>query len=118
MKMGTVQDRIVERKLLDGAPVTLTPCAVSLPASSGSTRVVLKSFRPSGNGSLSVPWMVSEPTSTSEILFSSSNCSNWLYGMVSTCVYWIHRYWISITPRKSRENIPGGELMFPLLRLL
>src|ERR1700722_12005079 len=103
MKMGSTQDRIVDRKVLDGAPVTLTSCALSLPASSGSTRVVLKSFRPSENGSLSVPWMVSEPTSTSEILFSLSNCSNWLYGMVSTCVYWIHRYWISITPRKAAK---------------
>ena len=44
MKMGSAQDRIVDRKLLDGAPVTLTPCALSLLASSGSTRVVLKSF--------------------------------------------------------------------------
>ena len=58
---------MVEKKLLDGAPVTLTPCVVSLLASSGSTRVVLNSLRPSGNGSLSVPWMVSDPTRTSEI---------------------------------------------------
>jgi hypothetical protein len=40
-------------KKLDGAPVTLTPCAVSLLASSESTRVVL--LPPSGNGSLGVP---------------------------------------------------------------
>jgi hypothetical protein len=58
---------VVEKKLLDGAPVTLTLCAVSLIASSGSTRVVLNNLRPSGNGSLSVPWMVSDPTRTSEI---------------------------------------------------
>ncbi len=41
MKMGTTHDRMVERKLLDGAPVTLTPCVLSLAASSGSIRVVL-----------------------------------------------------------------------------
>ena len=40
MKIGSTQDNIVERKLLDGAPVMVTPCSFSLSASPGSTRTV------------------------------------------------------------------------------
>jgi hypothetical protein len=76
MKIGSTQDKTVERKVLDGVPVIVTPCSFSLSANPGSTRTVRNNFRPSGNGAFRVPWMVSVPTRTSEILFSASSCSN------------------------------------------
>src|SRR5260370_29069788 len=62
--------------------------------------------------------MVSCPTSTCAILFSSRSCSNWLYGMVSTWVKRSHRDWTSITPEEGRKDVPGRKLVLALLRLL
>ena len=48
---------------------SLGPLLLAADVGSATTDIVLNNLRPSGNGSLSVPWMVSDPTRTSEILF-------------------------------------------------
>jgi hypothetical protein len=40
MKIGSTQERIVDNSVLVGAPVTVTPFALSRSASAGSTRTV------------------------------------------------------------------------------